>query len=227
MVASPLGAARARRRLTVEEAAARAELDPEAVKALEENRIYRFESTQAAITAALVYATALGISKREARRLAGLPVRPRIVDALSLRRFVTAVGFCCALAALVWFVVLPRVDGDDEVAAVPVAQPAITLDEEALAGLPQPWEIEVDVLNGSGTASAATRLADEIAGLAYRIGAVAKADSSAYPETRVYYPPGGEQIAQRLAAQLGVKTTALPGGGDPNRLVVIVGADRG
>ena len=49
------------------------------------------------------------------------------------------------------------------------------------------------------------------------------ADRKNYSETRVYYPPGAEAIAERLAGELGVGTTALPGGGDPNRLVVIVG----
>jgi hypothetical protein len=212
--------------LTVEEAAERAELDAEAIKALEENRIYRFESTQAAVTAALVYATALGISKREARRFAGLSVKPRAIEALSLGRLVAAVGFLAALAALAWFVVLPRLD---EAKPVTVTQtpPPVTRDDEVLAKLPQPWEIQVDVLNGSGAGRAATRMANELAGLAYTIGNVARADRTDYGETRVYYPPGAEGIAERLAGQLGVRTAALPGGDDPRRLVVIVGADRG
>ena len=225
MVASPLGAARVRRRLTIEEAAARADLDPEALRALEENRIYRFESPQAAMTAALVYATALGVSKREARQLAGLPVRPRVVEALSLRRLVAAVGFGCALAALAWFVVVPRLDESRPVTTAQTTPPT-TIDEEAVASLPQPWEIQVDVLNGTGVGSAATRMANEIAGLAYRIGSVAKADNESYQETRVYYPPGAEAIAERLAAELGVKVAALPSGDDPRRLVVIVGGDQ-
>jgi hypothetical protein len=226
MVTSPLGAARVRRRLTVEEAAARAGLETDAVRALEENRIYRFESPQAAMTAALVYATALGVSKREARQLAGLPVRPRVFEAISLRRFVAAIGFGCALAALAWFVVVPRLEEEKPVASAQTT-PATTLDaEEAVAALPQPWEIQVDVLNGTGAGSAATHMANEIAGLAYQIGSVAKADSTSYLETRVYYPPGGQAIAERLAAELRVGVAALPGGDDPRRLVVIVGADR-
>ena len=91
------------------------------------------------------------------------------------------------------------------------------------ADLPQPWEIEVHVFNGTQRPNAATRVADEIAGLAYRIGNVGNATRTDYPETRVYYPPGGEAIADRLARELGVRTAALPGGKDPHRLIVIVG----
>ena len=96
MVASPLGAARVRRRLSVEEAAVRAELDPEAVRSLEESRVYRFESAEAALAATLVYATALGISRREARQLAGLPVPPRLIEALAPGRLLAAVALVAA-----------------------------------------------------------------------------------------------------------------------------------
>jgi hypothetical protein len=89
--------------------------------------------------------------------------------------------------------------------------------------LPQPWEIEVHVFNGTRRPNAATRVADEIAGLAYRIGNVGNATRFDYRDTRVYYPPGGEAIAARLARELGVGTAALPGGKNPRRLLVIVG----
>jgi transcriptional regulator with XRE-family HTH domain len=213
---SPLGAARIRRRLTVDEVAARAELDPELVSALEEGRIYRFRSVQEAMSAALLYATALGIDEREARRLAGRPVGRRLVEAWSLRRWTAALAFAAACLALVWFGVRPELSPPAERAARAVAAVA---DEN----LPQPWEIEVHVFNGTRRANAATRVADEVAGLAYRIGTVANATRSDYPETRVYYPPGGEAIAERLARELGVGTAALPGGKDPRRLIVIVG----
>ncbi len=68
-----------RRQLTIEEAAARAGLDPEDLRCLEEGRIYRFPPVNDALAAALTYATALGISKREARRITGLPVRRTVV----------------------------------------------------------------------------------------------------------------------------------------------------
>jgi hypothetical protein len=212
---SPLAVARVRRRMTVEEAAARSGLGVEDVKCLEERRIYRFPSVDDAIAAALVYATAIGVSAREARALAGLPVGP---ERWSLRRWLAIVAFAAAAAALGWFVVVPEIrpDAKEDTAVVdPVSQ------------LPPPWEIRVDVFNGTEVPNAATLLANEIGGpLAYRIGTVENAERLDYVETRVYYPAGSEDIAKRLAAQLGVETAALPGRGEKNRLVVIVGRDR-
>lgn len=224
MVASPLGAARVRRRLSVEEAAARADLDPEAVRSLEEARVYRFESAEAALAATLVYATALGVSRREARQLAGLPVSPRLVEVLMPGRLLAAAALAAACAAVGWWLVLPglRADAPAPTASPLPAEPTAS----ATASLPQPWEIQVDVYSGAGRRTAATLVANEVAALAYRIGTVAKAKDTGYRETRVYFPPGARAIAERLAAQLGVGTTALPGGDDPLRLVVIVGADR-
>src|ERR671924_2103313 len=72
----PLAAARLRRQLTVESAAKLARLTPDEVSWLEEGRLYRFPSSDSAMLALLLYSTALGISRREARRLAGLPVLP-------------------------------------------------------------------------------------------------------------------------------------------------------
>ena len=47
-----------------------------------------------------------------------------------------------------------------------------------------------------------------------------------YPQTQVYYPPGGQAIGERLAKQLDVPMQPLPGGNDPKRLVVIVGPEK-
>jgi hypothetical protein len=212
---SPLAAARVRRRLTVEEAAARARLPVDDVKSLEEGRIYRFPSVNEAIAATLVYATALGLSEREARQLAGLPVDP---SRWSLRRWLAVVAFAAALGSLGWFVVLPEVRASEEAGTVsPVVEPS----------LPPPWEIRVDIFNGTDVPNAATVLANEIGGpLAYRVGTVENADRLDYVQTRVYYPPGSAPIAERLADAIGVQTTALPSGKDPNRLIVIVGRDR-
>jgi hypothetical protein len=55
------------------------------------------------------------------------------------------------------------------------------------------------------------------------MGEVGNAKRRDYRKTLVYYPPGGEAIGRRLAAELGVGTAALPAGDDPLRLVVIVG----
>lgn len=217
---SPFVAARLRRRLTLEEAAARAELDVDEVKSLEESRTYVFPSTTAAIAAAVVYAASLGITPREARELAGLPA-DSIVERWSLRRWLYVFGFVAAVAALILFVFRPQVFPAEApppapaVAAKPAAAPA--------PPLPRPWEIQVDVFNGTRRGNAASGLANRIAGLAYAIGDVRNAKRHDYPKTRVYYPPGAEAIAARLADELGVTTAALPGGDNDRRLVVIVG----
>ena len=214
-----LGLARARRRLTIQKAAERAGLDIETVRSLEEARVYRFESSHAALAAATVYSASLGLTEREARQLAGLPVRPRLVAAVLSRRAIASLAFCAALGAAVWFAVTGHVGGS----AVPAPAAAAPAPPAADPSLPPAWQIEVAIYNGSQRRGAAASTANEIAALAYRIGAVENAPRRDYPDTRVYYPPGGEAIAERLAAQLGVGTAALPGGDDPNRLVVIVG----
>lgn len=219
MASSPLGAARLRRRLTIEEAAARAEMDVDALRSLEENRVWRFGSNADAIASALVYAAALGVSEREARELAGLPVRPRLIEPWWRRRWLAVGSAACALAAGVALFLQPSLGRNESRAAIP---PAVQ-SKPAPAKLPERWEIQVDVYNGTTRGSAAAGLANEIAGLAYRIGEVGNADRRNYTETRVYYPPGADAIAHRLAGELGVGTTALPGGDEERRLVVIVG----
>jgi transcriptional regulator with XRE-family HTH domain len=213
---SPLVAARLRRRLSIEQAAARASLDVNAVKNLEESRTYVFPSTADAIAAAVVYASALGITEREARELAGLPVES-VLERWSLRRWAIVLGFVVALAALMIFVLRPQFLPAEPAAPSPAAA------QPAPAPLPERWEIQVDVYNGTARGNAAAGIANEIAGLAYRIGDVGNARQRDYVHTRVYYPPGAETIAERLAGEIGVGTTALPGGDDPTRLVVIVG----
>lgn len=216
---SPLGAVRRKRRLTLEEAAARARLEVDDVRALEENRIYRFPSVDEALAATLVYATALGVSEREARELAGMPVPTRA--RWNFRRWVVTAALTLAAAA---FLIIALNPGFVPYRIEPVSNgPA----QAPPPKLPPPWEIRVDVYNGTGLPNAATRIANEVGGpLAYRIGTVKNAKRTDYIVTRVYYPPGAAAIAQRLAGQLGVGVTALPSGGDRNRLVVIVGSDR-
>ena len=97
----------------------------------------------------------------------------------------------------------------------------------AAATLPAPWAIKVVVLNGSGDIVYTRSLASRIQALSYRVTHVGRATSFNYPQTQVYYPPGGEAIGLRLAKQLGVPVQPLPGGLDPRRLVVIVGPQRG
>jgi LytR cell envelope-related transcriptional attenuator len=214
---SPLVTARLRRRLSLEEAAALTSLDVDEIRSLEESRTYRFQTATDAIAATVVYASALGITEREARELAGLPVES-VVERWSLRRWAIVLGFVAVVAAFLIFVLRPQL--------LPVEQPPVPAAPAAkptAAPLPERWEIQVDVYNGSRRGNAASSIANEVAGLAYRIGDVRNADRRTYAETSVYYPPGGEAIARRLAGELGVGVTALPGGDDPNRLVVIVG----
>ena len=191
------------------------------VKSLEENCMYRFGSNADALAAALVYATALGISEREARQIAGLPVTSRLVDPWSLRRTMAIFAFLAALGMLVWFGFRPELGGGEPAAATPkAASPAAA---DSTKALPEPWEIQVDVYNGTGAGNAAASMANQVAGLAYQIRNVGNAKRDDYTKTLVYYAPGGQEIAARLAQELGVGTAALPGGDNPNRLVVIVG----
>jgi hypothetical protein len=219
MGSSPFGAARLSRRLTLEQAAARAKLDVDAVKSLEDNCVYRFGSNAEALAAALVYAASLRITEREARQLAGLPAPPRI-DPWSVRRTVAALAFVLTCTALVWFVARPKLLPPAE--AVAAAAPAAPVQPSA-PPLPERWEIQVDVYNGTSVGNAAAGYANRVAGLAYHIGNVDDAKRKNYEKTLVYYPPGAEGIAKRLAGELGVGTAALPGGDNPRRLVLIVG----
>src|SRR5438045_1811514 len=61
----------------------------------------------------------------------------------------------------------------------------------------------------------------------YRIHHVGRANRFDYPRTAVYYEPGGQPLAVRLARQIGVVTLPLPNGRNPRRLVVIVGPHKG
>ena len=212
---SPLARARVHRQLTVEEAAKRADLAPEEVQWLEEGRLYRFPTADRALLATLLYATALGIEHREALELAGLPVPPLPYVANPLRRF----GAITAFAALVLAAVLAVAFARSE--SKPSAKSAESA--SAASALPAPWAIKVVVLNGSGDIVHTRTIASHVQALGYRITHVGKATSFNYPQTEVYFPPGGESIGVRLAKQLDVPVQPLPGGTDPRRLVIIVG----
>lgn len=212
----PLAAARLRRQLTVERAAKLARLTPDEVSWLEEGRLYRFDSSESAVTALLLYSTALGISRREARQLAGLPVlpRPTLTDAKSKTAF--GVGLSVVAATVAAVLLLPGLVRGSSPEQVGASQ----------AGLPATWRISVDVLNGSGDMNYTRRVADRIGSKAYRIERVSRADRFDYPETAVYFHTGGQRIAERLADELRVPAKPLPGRGDPKRLVVVVGPAR-
>jgi LytR cell envelope-related transcriptional attenuator/helix-turn-helix protein len=215
---SPLARARIHRQLTVEEAARRAGVAADEVRWLEEGRLYRFPNPDRALLATVLYATALGIDHREALELAGLPVPPKPLETNRWRRVggVAAIGGAVLAAALA--VVLAQ-SGSSSKPAPPVAA--------AVAALPPPWTIKVVVLNGSGDIVYTRSVASRIQALSYRVVHVGRASSFTYPQTQVYYPPGGQAIGLRLAKQLGALLQPLPGGLDPRRLVVIVGPKRG
>ena len=215
---SALASARLHRQLTVEGAAKRAGLTPDQVRWLEEGRVYRFPSADAAIEATLVLGAALGIDRREARQLAGLPVPPRPLDVNPAARLVGVAALSAALMGLVAFVLVPAIAGKPAAAVDPVAEAAT---------LPTPWEIQVDVLNGAGDINWTRLTASRIQSLAYTVKKVGRADRFDYPQSTVYYAPGGRLIAVRLARQIGFVTRPLPGGKNPKRLVVIVGPQRG
>jgi hypothetical protein len=212
---APLAAARMRRQLTVESAAKLARLTPDEVTWLEEGRLYRFPSSDSALLALLLYSTGLGIGRREARRLAGLPIltRPRREQVRQAAGMM--IGVVVLLGAAGAFVLPGLLRGATK---PPTAS--------AEVGLPPTWKVAVDVLNGSGDMNYTRSVASKIGALAYRIDRVTRADRFDYPETAVYFHPGGEKLADRLARQLGVKTRPLPGGGSPSRLVVVVGPAR-
>ena len=213
-----LAAARVQRRLTLEEAARKAGLLPDEVTWLEEGRVYRFRSTDEALAAAVLYAAALGVTHGEARRLAGLPWSPFARAAYGRGRLMTLAAVGAAMLALGIAVYVPGRTAERSAAGAPPA---------AEAALPPPWKVSVDVLNGSGDIHYTRRVADRILALAYRVTRVARASRFDYPETAVYYEPGGVALAERLGRQLGVETRPLPGGKNARRLVVIVGPARG
>jgi transcriptional regulator with XRE-family HTH domain len=217
---SRLAQARLARQLPVREAAAKAGLTEDEVAWLEEGRVYRFRTPDDALLALMLYTSALEIDHWEARQLAGLPVGPRPFRANPRKRVAALAAGAAALVALVAVFVLPGREQERarEAQAAPLA---------ADARLPKPWQIDVDVLNGSGNITFTRRTASRIGAFGYHIARVRRANRFDYPRTAVYYEHGGYDVADRLARQLGVGTMPLPGGKNPKRLVVIVGPPRG
>jgi transcriptional regulator with XRE-family HTH domain len=216
---SLLAGARLGRKLTVEEAARRTGLTAEEVEWLEQGRVYRFRTTDEALATAVVYATGLDVTHHEARKLTGLPV-PRLSPSVNRLARAAAVGAAAvAIVALLAVVLLPGVDR--HASSRPSASRA------AGARLPPPWRVDVDVLNGSGDINFTRQVASRIGAIGYRIHHVGRANRFDYPRTAVYYEPGGQPLAVRLARQIGVVTMPLPNGRNPRRLVVVVGPHKG
>ena len=211
---SALTTIRLQRKLTVEEAAKRAALWPDQVEWLEEGRLYRFPSSNAAVLALLRYATSLGIDHREARRLSGMPVEPP--TRRHLARWIAA-GAAAALVTTLTLALVLGLGRDEGRSSAP----------KNTTALAPPWKIAVDVLNGGGDINYTRTIASRVGAFGYRIEHVTKANRFDYRETAVYFEPGGAPLARRLASQLGCGTTSpLPAGRNPRRLVVIVGPPR-
>jgi hypothetical protein len=217
---SALAQARLARKLPVREAARRAGLTEDELAWLEDGRVYRFATPDDALLALLLYATALGIDHREARELAGLPVAPRPLATNPWGRLAVLGAVAVTLVALAAAVVLPGRAADSE-------RSAANARALAEAALPKPWEIRIDVFNGNGNITWTRSVASRIAALGYQVTRVTRANRFDYPQTAVYYQPGADGIAARLARQLGVVSKPLPGGADVRRLVVIVGPRKG
>ena len=211
---SPLARVRLQRQWTVEETARRAGISEEYVRWLEEGRVYRFPSVDDALLAALLYGTALGIDNREARVLAGLPVPPAPVERNPLPRLLVLGVILVALVVVAAVVLIPHGHSGANRTANAVV-------------LPPPWRVDVNVLNGSGDINYTRQLASRVQALGYTVKRVGRADSFAYPQTAVYFPPKCEGLAVRLAKQLGVAAKPLPGGAGPCKLWVIAGPARG
>lgn len=215
---SPFASARLARQLTTEEAARRAGIPEDHVLWLEEARVYRFRSPEDALVAALLYAVALGVDRREARALAGLPPQPPPHRRGTRGRLLVLAGVVLGLATLAAIFVLPGPVGDVD------ASPALATEGPQL---PPRWEISVEVLNGNGDINWTRQVASRIGALAYHVAHVGKADRFDYQQSAVFYEQGGEENAIRLARELGVVTKPLPGGSDAKRLVVVVGPAKG
>src|SRR5256885_12526519 len=97
---SALATARLRRRLTLEEAVGRSGLGAEEIAWLEEGRLYRFATSDDALAAAVVYASALRIGLAEAPELAGLPPPEREPARGRVRRIAVLAALAVSIAGL-------------------------------------------------------------------------------------------------------------------------------
>jgi len=208
--ASPLVEARERRDLSIKQVAYRSGLTEAEIEWLEEGRVYRFPSQNAAMLASVVYATALGIDRFEARRLAGMPVTGAIrVNARA--RLIVVGGLAALLSALAVMVVAPGL------------QPRTrTVEAVPNVNLTPPWKLRVTVENGAGDIRWTRQLASRLGAMGYSITKVGKADRFDYPHTTVYYGPEGQAVGVRLARQLSAKAEETPGL-TPTQLLVIAG----
>lgn len=208
---SPLAEARERHGLSVTQVAYRTGLTEAEIEWLEEGRLYRFPSQNQAILSGIVYATAVGIDRFEARRIAGLPLTGTVrVNAKA--RLIVVGALAALISALTVMVIAPdiRLTRTKIVEAIPNAN------------LTPPWKLHVTVENGSGDINWTRTVASRIGAMGYTISKVGRADRFTYPASTVYYGPGGQDVGVRLARQLSVTATAAPGL-TARQLLVVVG----
>jgi hypothetical protein len=208
---SPLAEAREHHDLSIKQVAYRSGLSEEEIEWLEDGRIYRFPSQNQAILAAILYANAVGIDRYEARRLAGLPLMG--ISRVNARARLIVVGAVAALlSALVVMMLVPniRLTQTRTVEAIPNAN------------LLPPWKLQVTVENGNGDISWTRTVASRVGAMGYTIAKVGRADRFDYPQSTVYYGPGGSGVGTRLARQLAVDAQQAPGL-LPRELLVVVG----
>ena len=208
---SPLAEAREHHGLSVNQVAYRSGLSESEIEWLEEGRIYRFPSQNQAILAAILYASAIGIDRYEARRLAGLPIVG--ISRVNAKARLIVVGAVAALlSALAVMMLVPnlRLTQTRTVEAIPNAS------------LLPPWKLKVTVENGNGDISWTRQLASRIGAMGYTISKVGRADRFDYPSSTVYYGPGAGGVGTRLARQLSVDAQQAPGL-LKNELLVVVG----
>jgi Helix-turn-helix domain/LytR cell envelope-related transcriptional attenuator len=211
---SPLADARSRRDLSIKQVAYRSGLSEQEIEWLEEGRLYRFPSQNTAIMAAVVYATALGIDKFEARRLAGLPVTGGGFRVNARARLIVVGALAALLSALGVMVLAPNLH----------LTRTQTRTVEALpnASLLPPWKLKVTIENGAGDINWTRTLASRVGAMGYTVAHVGPADRFNYKSSTVYYGAGGQAVGLRLARQLAVATQQAPGL-KANQLLVIAG----
>lgn len=209
---SPLAEARSRRDLSTKQVAYRSGLSEQEIEWLEEGRLYRFPSQNAAILAGVVYATALGVDRFEARRLAGLPLTGGGFRVNARARLVVVGALAALLSALGVMIMAPNLH----------LTRTRTIEALPNASLVPPWKLKVTVENGAGDINWTRTLASRVGAMGYAIAHVGPADRFNYKRSTVFYGAGGRGVGLRLARQLAVATEEAPGL-KANQLLVIAG----
>jgi hypothetical protein len=116
-------------------------------------------STDAAMLSLLLYATGLGIDRREAKELAGLPVPAKPFEPGTRARLIVVAAIAALLAALLTAIGFSRLG--DTATTKPVAAAGSTL--------PPPWQVRVDVFDGAKNIVRARTIASRIGSYGYAI----------------------------------------------------------